>query len=292
VHILFKKKSETAEARRPDLILPSLPERVIDNLQRLIESLDEEDAEIFVELISCYQIQKSRMKEAVSRYDGKSSFYDGHIMTEGNFNFTFIKTFELYLRAEKIFPFARKEIDAVPLFTVDRRDVEMLAFKMDIFDDINRQYLNHLIELLPNSFSVTSQEKQTYLARERCHLLNRDNRIDSFQPDGKDIFDGIPTGYRQGIITAITVILGFSLIFLRFWSFEAPGDWTPPSTVAALLLSVSIGLQMYCLWRSVQISDDNKIEYTKTLQWFRLSMITLLFSVSVAAIAFSGMLAF
>ena len=35
----------------------------------------------------------------------------------------------------------------------------------------------------------------------------------------------LPNGYRQGIITAITVLLGFSLLFLRFWSFEAPGRW-------------------------------------------------------------------
>jgi phosphotransferase system glucose/maltose/N-acetylglucosamine-specific IIC component len=27
----------------------------------------------------------------------------------------------------------------------------------------------------------------------------------------------LPQGYRQGIITAITVLLGFALTFLRFW---------------------------------------------------------------------------
>jgi hypothetical protein len=36
----------------------------------------------------------------------------------------------------------------------------------------------------------------------------------------------VPTGYRQGIITAITVLLGFSLAFWRFWGFESPGNWT------------------------------------------------------------------
>ena len=33
----------------------------------------------------------------------------------------------------------------------------------------------------------------------------------------------LPQGYRQGIITAITVLLGFSLALFRFWGFEAPG---------------------------------------------------------------------
>ena len=34
----------------------------------------------------------------------------------------------------------------------------------------------------------------------------------------------VPDGYRQGLITAITVLMGFSLAFVRFWSFEAAGQ--------------------------------------------------------------------
>jgi hypothetical protein len=34
----------------------------------------------------------------------------------------------------------------------------------------------------------------------------------------------LPEGYRQGIITAITVLLGFSLALFRFWGFETPGS--------------------------------------------------------------------
>jgi hypothetical protein len=34
-----------------------------------------------------------------------------------------------------------------------------------------------------------------------------------------------PEGYRQGLITAIAVLLGFSLAFLRYWGFDAPGRW-------------------------------------------------------------------
>ena len=30
----------------------------------------------------------------------------------------------------------------------------------------------------------------------------------------------LPQGYRQGIITAITVLLGFSLAFFRFWALK------------------------------------------------------------------------
>ena len=34
----------------------------------------------------------------------------------------------------------------------------------------------------------------------------------------------VPSGYRQGVVTAITVFLGFSLAFLRFWGIENPGS--------------------------------------------------------------------
>jgi len=111
-------------------------------------------------------------------------------------------------------------------------------------------------------------------------------------PAAKRTRKELPAGYRQGIITAITVILGFSLVFLRFWSFEAEGDWTRPSVVAALLLALSILCQMVCLWRSLQISDDDETEYARTLRWFLASIVTLLVSVTMATLAFSGFLHF
>jgi hypothetical protein len=47
----------------------------------------------------------------------------------------------------------------------------------------------------------------------------------SDKPPAPDLV--IPNGYRQGLITSITVILAFSLAFLRFAAFEpASGPWT------------------------------------------------------------------
>lgn len=60
----------------------------------------------------------------------------------------------------------------------------------------------------------------------------------------------LPAGYRQGVISAITVLLGFSLLFLRYWSFEAEGEWTLGSFVATGLLGLAIGLELVALWRS------------------------------------------
>ena len=96
-----------------------------------------------------------------------------------------------------------------------------------------------------------------------------------------------PNGYRQGLITSITVFLGFSLVFIRFWSFEASGDWTVPSSVAATLLAVSIVLQIVALWRSLQVEDDDVTEYKKTLRWFLSSIIVLSFGLLLAAVTYS-----
>jgi len=88
----------------------------------------------------------------------------------------------------------------------------------------------------------------------------------------------LPIGYRQGIITAITVLLGFSLVFLRFWSFELPGRWTISAVIAAGIAVLAIVFQLVALWRSLQIEDDDVHEYKKTLRWFLWSAILLMAS--------------
>ena len=102
----------------------------------------------------------------------------------------------------------------------------------------------------------------------------------------------LPAGYRPGIITAITVLLGFSLLFLRSWAFELPGDWTVSSAGAGILLLIAIVLEMVALWRSLQTKDDDEFEYKRTLRWFLGSTILLLVSLVVAALSFSGVLKF
>ena len=102
----------------------------------------------------------------------------------------------------------------------------------------------------------------------------------------------IPVGYRQGIITAITVLLGFSLLFFRYWGFELSGAWTVAAILAALLLGVSILLQFVSLWRSLQLKDDDEIEYGVTLRWFLASIMTLLASLAVAGLTMSRLIRF
>jgi len=102
----------------------------------------------------------------------------------------------------------------------------------------------------------------------------------------------LPIGYRQGIITAITVLLGFSLLFVRYWNFELPGAWTVSSGIAAVLTTLAIVLQLVALWRSLQIKDDDETEYGKTLRWFLLSAVVLLTSLVLSALSYNRSLRF
>ena len=102
----------------------------------------------------------------------------------------------------------------------------------------------------------------------------------------------LPTGYRQGIITAITVLLGFSLLFFRYFDFELPGEWTVSSIIAAIVMAVSILLQFVSLWRSLQLKDDDEVEYKVTLRWFLFSGILLLVSLAFAGFSMSEVVRF
>jgi uncharacterized membrane protein YidH (DUF202 family) len=101
----------------------------------------------------------------------------------------------------------------------------------------------------------------------------------------------LPAGYRQGIISAITVITGFSFLFLRYWSFEAEGEWTKVSFLAAALLALAILLQLYALWRSLQVEDDDEPVYRVTLRWFLAAVLLLLVSLLLAALTASHVFA-
>jgi hypothetical protein len=98
----------------------------------------------------------------------------------------------------------------------------------------------------------------------------------------------LPEGYRQGLITAITVLLGFSLAFFKFWSFEAPGEWTARSVAATSTIVVAVGLQIVALFRSLRLEDDSETEYRKTVRWFVASAVVLLGGLLVTVVVFAA----
>lgn len=114
-----------------------------------------------------------------------------------------------------------------------------------------------------------------------------DRQIDRQQETGFERRVPLPAGYRQGVISAITVLLGFSLLFLRYWNFEVEGGWTFASILATLLLALAIVLQFVALWRSLLPRDDDEPVYQVTLRWFLASIIALLAGVLLAGLTAS-----
>src|ERR1043166_2033258 len=78
----------------------------------------------------------------------------------------------------------------------------------------------------------------------------------------------LPQGYRQGLVTAITVFLGFSLSFIRFWNFEHPGEWTWIGAIPAGIVAAGIVVQLIAPFRSLGLQDDEPTHYTSTVRYF------------------------
>lgn len=97
----------------------------------------------------------------------------------------------------------------------------------------------------------------------------------------------VSDGYRQGIITAITVFMGFSLAFLHYWVFDAPGVWTGASGIATVALVAAILLELWALFRALRLADDDEGEYEKTVVWFVTSAGVLFLGLFLAAIVIS-----
>lgn len=96
----------------------------------------------------------------------------------------------------------------------------------------------------------------------------------------------IPSGYRSGIITAITVVLGFSLLFLRSWVFELPVNGHPQA-LSPQFLVLAIVLELITLWRSLQPEDEVYERYRQTLRWFMSSTALPLFSLIIAGFSYA-----
>ena len=86
----------------------------------------------------------------------------------------------------------------------------------------------------------------------------------------------VPVGYRQGFITAISVLLAFTLAFWRYWSFESPGPWNALSLTVEVSLGVAAGLQVVALFRSLRVEDDQVPEYRRTQRWLFVSAVVLI----------------
>ena len=99
--------------------------------------------------------------------------------------------------------------------------------------------------------------------------------------------DNIPSSYHQGLVTATTVVLAFSLAFIRYWSFEAEGTWWWAAIISEVLLVFSIIIQVYVLARALNLKNNNTVAYSKSVKWFMIAISILILAVLFSAILYS-----
>jgi hypothetical protein len=89
----------------------------------------------------------------------------------------------------------------------------------------------------------------------------------------------LPAGYRQGVVTAITVFLGFSMAFLQFWGIENPGDWTFGGVLCAILIAAGTLVQLAALFRALDVRDEEVTRYERTVALFRTGVVVVMVGV-------------
>lgn len=78
------------------------------------------------------------------------------------------------------------------------------------------------------------------------------------------------------------MLLGFSLGFVRYWGFDADGDWSELSVLPGTILLLAVLLQIIALYRSLRLEDEEVGEYKKTVRWFIASAVFLVVGLMAA----------
>ncbi|SCY46400.1 hypothetical protein [Microvirga guangxiensis] len=99
----------------------------------------------------------------------------------------------------------------------------------------------------------------------------------------------IDSTFRNGSLTAIGVVVGFSLGFLSRWA-GLPGDWAPSDLVAVFAITLGIGLQIKALADLLSIQSLQLVRYNRAVRIFIIGLI--LVSCGVASALFADLLGF
>jgi hypothetical protein len=67
-------------------------------------------------------------------------------------------------------------------------------------------------------------------------------------------FQRIDPAFRNGSLTVVGIVLGFSLSFAVQWATD-PSPWTPLDVVAALLLVIGLALQISSLSKLLEVNS-------------------------------------
>ncbi|MCG7392794.1 hypothetical protein MHY87_07745 [Microvirga sp. ACRRW] len=94
----------------------------------------------------------------------------------------------------------------------------------------------------------------------------------------------IDSTFRNGSLTAIGVVVGFSLGFLSRWA-GLPGDWEHADLIAVFAITLGIGLQIKALSDLLSIQSLQLVRYNRSVRIFIVGLILVAFGVTAALFA-------
>ena len=90
--------------------------------------------------------------------------------------------------------------------------------------------------------------------------------------------------FRNGSLTAISVLVGFSLSFLSRWA-GTPGQWHVADLIAVTLIVVGNGLQIWALSSMLFVSSLIAEKYTRAIRLFLAGLAIVALGIAAAIVA-------
>jgi hypothetical protein len=90
--------------------------------------------------------------------------------------------------------------------------------------------------------------------------------------------------FRNGSLTAISVLVGFSLSFLSHWA-GAPGQWHLADLIAVTLIVIGIGLQIWALSSMLLVSSLIAEKYMRAVRLFLAGLAIVALGIAAAILA-------
>jgi uncharacterized membrane protein YczE len=95
---------------------------------------------------------------------------------------------------------------------------------------------------------------------------------DAVEPVESDEQKRIDSTFRNGSITAIGVVVGFSLSFLSRWA-ALPGDWMHSDLVSVALITLGLALQVKALADLLMVSSLQLKRYNRSVRFFLIGLV-------------------
>jgi uncharacterized membrane protein YczE len=95
---------------------------------------------------------------------------------------------------------------------------------------------------------------------------------DAVEPIQREEPQRVDSTFRNGSITAIGVVVGFSLGFLSRWS-ALPGEWMHTDLISVALITLGLALQVKALADLLLISSLQLRRYNRSVRFFLTGLI-------------------